>query len=96
MGFGAASAALGVVALWPRPTLTVDMDEIRTGIFADERTEAVTRTADTKFVNSQAVFKQLERTAQRVRVGFLLLIAAIACAIAHAVGLEVTAESFVG
>ena len=90
MALGTSSAILGVIALWPRPTMTVDMKVIREHIWPEDLVNSLTRIGDTKFANIDLLLQQLSRTALLVRTGFSLLVLAIACTILHALAITIT------
>ena len=89
MVLGSAAAVLGVIALWPRPKPTLNIGVIRGKLMTEFSADAVRRTADTKFTNVQPISRQIKRTAQFVRFGFLLLVAAIICSVLHALKIEI-------
>jgi len=90
MALGTASAILGVIALWPRPTMTVDMKVIRDHIWPEGLVTSMTSIGDTKFSNIDLLLRQLTRTARLVRTGFALLVAAIVSTICHALTITIT------
>jgi hypothetical protein len=90
MLFGAASAVLGVVALWPKPVDTLNITAVRNKLLVDESADGVERIADTKFVQVEPALARNKRTAYLIRAGFLALVAAIICAMLHALGVGIT------